>query len=143
MSIVTPKICSMAATDSIAIMILSKREMAPGLLSHFMNSPSDCFVSQSDDCASFDKAFECGAIEAKMSIAGSVCMAVNNVRVFTGKPWQKNGECSCPRNFHNPSFCRLFRPAGGIPFIIIIISQSFYSSVALKMFFIQVFVSFF
>lgn len=78
--------------------------MAPGLLSHFMNSPSDYFVSQSDECASFDLAFECGAIDAKMGNKGSVCMAAGDTMAFTGN-LGKNGEFSCPRNFHNPCFC--------------------------------------
>lgn len=86
MSVMTPKICSMAATDYIVIMILSKRESAQGLLSHFMNSPSDCFVSQSENCTSFDEAFERGAIEAEMSNTG---VLANNVRVFRGRPRER------------------------------------------------------
>lgn len=47
------------------------------------------------------------------------------------------------RNFHNPSFFyKLFKPVGGIPFIIIIISQSFIC-LSHKLFSMQPFVSLF
>lgn len=116
-------------------MILSQRESTQGLLSHFMNSPSDCFVSQSDDCASFDRAFERDAVEAGMSNTSVlVCVVVKDVRVFQRETSGKIGEFSCPRNPHNPSLCKLFRPAGGFPSIIIMISQSFHSPVARKCF---------
>lgn len=112
MSIVTPKICSMAATDKIAIMKLSQRESTRGLLSHFMNSPSDCFVSQSDERASCDGPFERDTVEAAMSntsVFREECEGFYSRRETSGK----NGEFWCPHNPHNPSFCKLFRPAGG------------------------------
>lgn len=55
-------------------------------------------------CVIFDKAFECGAIEAQMSNTGSVWMAANDVRVFTEKPRKKMVNVCVHATFMTPLF---------------------------------------